>query len=340
MSIRGEFKISPQDKEDILFQGDRLRESKVTASKDGITIDGHEYLSNKLKIIPLHDATIYLNDRRLRGEVDIVKGINENFLVINTIDLEKYIGGVLYHEISHHWPMGAIEAQAVAARTYALYRIEQSRGKDFDLTNDIYSQVYGGRTSERYRTNIAVTKTKGLVMKYNGKVLPAYYHATCAGHTEDARELWNEDLLPLKGITCPYCASSPHYTWKRNLRLKDIQDKLNASGYHLDLIKEIAVVDRNESGRIRSLRITTRDGNTAAISGKDFRNIIGPNEIRSNNYQIVMLGYYVDFLGRGWGHGVGLCQWGANFMAKDGYDFKQILKFYYPGVEIVSYEAQ
>jgi stage II sporulation protein D len=121
------------------------------------------------------------------------------------------------------------------------------------------------------------------------------------------------------------------------MRLKDIQDSLNAKGYNLGLIKEIQVLERNQSQRIKTLKIVTRDDKEIIISGKDFRSIVGPNRIRSNNYVIEMKGYYVDFLGKGWGHGVGLCQWGAKFMADQGYHFHQILKYYYPGVEIVNY---
>ena len=98
-------------------------------------------------------------------------------------------------------------------------------------------------------------------------------------------------------------------------------------------------MERNKSGRIRNLEIESRDGKISKISGKDFRDIVGPNIVRSNNYNVVMKGYYFDLIGKGWGHGVGMCQWGANFMARDRYDFREILRFYYPGVEIVSYET-
>ena len=260
-------------------------------------------------------------------------------LVVNAVELENYIKGVLYHEVSHYWPMESLKAQAVAARSYALYQMQMNRHKDFDVTSDIYSQVYGGRGSERYRTNIAIERTKGLVMVYRGKLLLAYFHATCAGHTEDVSELWKEDLPPLKGVACSFCRFSPHFFWKKNFRLKDIQDKLNAKGYGLGLIKEIRIIERNTSGRIKTLEIETRDGKKANISGKDFREIIGPNNIKSNNYEVDMQGYYMDLIGKGWGHGVGMCQWGAAQMASEGYSYEQILKYYYPGVDIVSYET-
>ena len=213
--------------------------------------------------------------------------------------------------------------------------------KDFDVTSDIYSQVYGGRTSERYRTNLAVNRTKRQVMTYQGDIIPAYFHATCGGQTEDVSELWKHPNAPyLKGGKCPFCSFSPHYHWKKNLQLKDIQNKLNEKGLKVGLIKNIRIVSYNKSGRIQKLKITARDGKTQDITGKDFRLFIGPNIIKSNHYQIEMNGYYMDIIGRGWGHGVGMCQWGALGMARQRFYYKEILHFYYPDVQITTYRPK
>ena len=316
-----------------------LNEAKVRPGVDGLMIGPEKFMVDQVKIIPQRDATIFVNNRRFRGEVNIIKNNQERFTVVNHVELEDYIKGVLYHEVSHHWSLETFKVQAIATRTYAFYRMKQGRTQDYDLTDDIYSQVYGGRSSERYRTNIAVNKTKGLVLTYQGQILPAYFHAACGGRTEDVSELWKEDLPPLKGVTCTFCKDSPHYSWKKNFRLSDIQNKLNSKGYQLGLIKEISVAERNKSGRIRLLEIMTRDGQKATVSGKDFRNIIGPNLLKSNNYEIIMKGYFMDLFGQGWGHGVGMCQWGVNAMARLRYKHDEILKYYYPGAEIGGYEA-
>jgi stage II sporulation protein D len=309
--------------------------SRVYATSDGIWIHDKEYKTRRLALEPDREAAITLNNRRFRGHLTILAGPDRTLNVINVVDLEQYIKGVLYHEISHRWPIEAIKAQAVATRSYAVYAMQEKEGKEFDVTNDIYSQVYGGRNSERFRTSLAVDATRGQLLAYRGKVLPAFFHATCAGMTEDAVEVWNINLPPLKSVACPYCEISPHLRWKRNFRLKDIQEKLNANGYKIGLIKDITVVQRNQSDRIKLLKITGRAGEVITLSGKDFRNIIGPNDIRSNNYEVVMKGYYVDFYGRGWGHGVGLCQWGAYGMAQKEFDYKEILMHYYPGAQLI-----
>jgi len=244
---------------------------------------------------------------------------------------------VLYHEVSHHWPMEALKAQAVAARTYALYSINPA-GKPYDVTNDIYSQVYGGKSSERYRTDLAVEHTRGQVLTYNGRLIPAYFHATCGGMTEDAHELWNvDDIPPLRGVPCSFCQNSPHMHWKKNFRLKNIQDALNLHGYKVGSIKEISIVDKDRSERINHLKITQKNGQDLVIRGKDFRDLMGPNVIMSNNYEITMRGYYVDLAGKGWGHGVGMCQWGALGMARQQFNYKQILAYYYPQAALLNY---
>ena len=338
LRVKGPFSILDFSKNLVLKQGGDLLTSIVFVKDTGIQIGNGYYKASHLRITPYYDASIYVDGLRLRGRVDIVRNKKDLLTAINVISLEKYIKGVLYREISDRWPLEAIKAQAVAARTYAVYIKERNKDQSYDLRSDIYSQVYGGKNAERYRTSLAVDRTKGLILEYDGKVLPAYYHATCAGKTENVQELWSGDIVPLRGVSCGFCRKSPHYFWKRNIQLKDIQDKLNEKGYDLWLIEEIQVVDRNESGRITALKIITRDKKEAIISGKDFRQIVGPNLIKSNNYVIDMQGYYVDFLGKGWGHGVGLCQWGANFMARDSYRFDKILEYYYPGTKMVEYK--
>ncbi|MFC1594513.1 SpoIID/LytB domain-containing protein [Candidatus Omnitrophota bacterium] len=334
--IKGEFTIYALYTGDELQRARRLPKTIVTPLSNGIKFGSEVFPLVGIKIIPEKDASIYVNKRRYRGEIDIIRQKSIKLLVINRLNVENYIKGVLYHEVDHKWPLEAIKAQAVATRTYAYYQMDFMKRQDYDVTSDIYSQVYGGKTSEKLRPTIAVRRTRHEVLTYNGKIFPAFFHATCAGHTEDASSLWDIDLPTLKGVRCDFCKKSPHCNWKRNLQLKDIQDKLLKHGLDIWLIKDIKIVRRNPSGRIIDLRITDRKGKSITMSGKDFRQIVGPNIIRSNDYEVIMKGYYVDFLGHGWGHGVGLCQWGANFMSRKGMSYRQILRFYYPQAEIVN----
>ncbi len=341
LSVDGPYDFREADAGKVLAKGTRLPRSTVRLLDKGIFIGMLVYPYKSVVIEPLREATVLINGHRFRGHVVLVRTPDNRLTAVNSINIEDYVRGVLYHEVSHHWPMEALKAQAVATRTYALYSLgkEQGANKYYDVTNDIYSQVYGGKSSERYRTGLAVARTAGEVLMYKGKVLPAYFHATCAGMTEDARNLWDMDLPPLKGVVCTFCRDSPHMHWKKNFQLKEIQDALNTHGYKIGPIRDITIVDRNRSERIDHLKITGRAGDELLISGKDFREVMAPNVLKSNNYEITMRGYYVDFNGKGWGHGVGMCQWGARGMALQQFTYRQILSYYYPRAEFTDYHG-
>lgn len=332
LKVNGFYEIIIPESQKVLYRGKNLN-TTVTAYKEGISIGTVDANTKSVLIKPADTDAIVIDDRKFRGDIQIIKKDNLNLWVINHIELEDYIKGILYHEASHFWPMEALKAQAVACRTYAVYQMEENRQKDFDLTSDIYSQVYGGKTSERYRTNTAVEQTRGGILTYQGKVFPAYFHATCAGHTEDASVLWNINIPPLKGVACGFCQDSPHFSWHVVLSQSEVAEKLNKAGYKINNIKEINIAGRDNSGRIASLKIVTAKKNIS-IPAKDFRNIIGPNIIRSTNFQVSVVTEDIVFEGLGWGHGVGLCQWGAYFMDKKGYNYKYILKYYYPGSDV------
>ena len=341
-SVRGKYEILDLRFGTVLVGGRSLPGSRLSSHPGGIKINDEEYPLRKIRVTSTKDITLYPGDKvqRYRGTLDIIQKSNKKFLVVNTVELEQYVRGVLYREVSHRWPMEAMKAQAVAARTYALYQMKKNKNDEYDVTGDIYSQVYGGKNAERFRTNIAVKRTAGEILAYNDKVLPAYFHASCGGHTENARNIWGEDLPPLAGVPCSFCAFAPHATWKRNFRSQDIQDKLSASGFPIGPIADIRVMSRNHSGRINNLQFSARDGKTTLIPGIRFRAIIGPNIIKSNNYEVTMKGYYFDLVGKGWGHGVGMCQWGAHQMAEERRKYDEILSFYYPGAKIVDYREQ
>jgi len=337
LAIHGSYRLRDMSTGKVIGKGPYLVESKVRLLNRGILVGLDVYPSKRLIIEASREASILIDRRPFRGEVTFIRTPDNRITVVNDINVEDYIKGVLYHEVSHLWPMEALKAQAVAARTYALYSINPV-GKPYDVTNDIYSQVYGGRDSERYRTDLAVDTTKGQVLTYDNKIIPAYFHANCGGLTEDARELWNlPDLPPLRGVPCPFCQNTPHSHWKRDFRLKDIQDALNLHGYKIGGIKDIVIIDRDRSDRIDHIKITQKNGEETVLKGKDFRDIMGPNVIDSNNYEIVMKGYYVDLVGKGWGHGVGMCQWGALGMARQQFNYRQILSYYYPQSVLMNY---
>ncbi len=301
---------------------------------NGVFLIGKKKLSCPRIFIKANGSgVITVNGRRFTGGILLARTDPGNFSVINHAALEDYIKGVLYHEVSHYWPSEVLKAQAVVSRSFALYQMRENSSRDYDLTSDIYSQVYGGKTSERYRTSRAVNSTSGRVLMYGGNILPAYYHSTCGGYTENASSLWNIRIPPLEGGLCDFCKESPHFTWHTVIPLSEAADKLRGAGFAVSSIKEIYLSEKNRSGRITQVTVIT-DAGEVRIPAKDFRNILNPNVVRSTNFTVETADHDLVFTGTGWGHGVGMCQWGAYFMGKQGYTMEQILNYYYPGAVI------
>lgn len=332
LSIKGYYKIVTLRTSEVIMEGRNLYSAAVSPTPSGLVVGGEPVKIYGIKIIPKKDASIYIADRSFRGTVDIIRTADMHLLVVNHVNVEDYLKGVLYHEVSHWWPLETLKAQAITARSYALYQKIINRDKDYDLTNDIYSQVYGGKISEKFKTNRAVDLTRGRVLMYNGELFPAYYHATCGGRTEDASNMWNINIRPLKSVNCTFCRRSPHYRWRYKIPLSTLKDKLTNAGYNTGAIKEIRLEGITSGGRVRDVKVIGEK--TFLIPAKDFRIKIGPNLIRSANFRVRIKDGSAVFKGRGWGHGAGMCQWGAYFLGLKGYKAERILNYYYKGAAI------
>ncbi len=333
LSLRSPFQVKTMHTDELLLEGKRLKKARVSPVTNGIKIDKTVFKIYGLKIETKKEGKIYLNNRRFRGNIEIIKSPDQNLLVVNEIDVEDYLYGVLRTEMPYYWPLEALKTQAVCARTFALYQNSINSKKDYDLTNDVYSQVYGGRSSEKYWTNRAVNKTFGEVLTYQGKIFPTYFHSTCGGHTENVTQVWGGKLVPLGGVKDPFCKRSSHYRWKNTIELSEIQHRLSAAGYKIGKISAITTDQRNDSGRVQEVTIKSTKG-TIKIPANKFRHLVGINLVKSTNFTVEIIRSKVRFSGLGWGHGVGLCQWGAYFMARKGYNYKQILEYYYPASKI------
>lgn len=324
----------------VLKKGERLVNAPLAVTSRGIRLDKQEWLSHGIRIEPANDRDLYLNKRRFRGAVDIIRDPKKGSLnLVNRLSVESYLYGVLHHEVAPWWPMSALKAQAVAARTYALYQMRVSRAFDYDLKSGTSSQVYGGSTIERARTNRAVDLTAGQVLVNDLKLFPAYFHATCAGTTAAADELWKIRLGPLSGkVKCAFCRFSPHFGWQARVPLAEIEEKMTKNGRASGRILKIEPVSQTPSGRVGSLRITGTDRETV-VAAKDLRIWIGGDRIRSTSFTVSVRDDAAEFRGKGWGHGVGLCQWGSFGQSLVGSDYRKILQFYYPGSKIAAYRS-
>ena len=333
LALRSPFQVKTMHTDELLLEGKRLKKAKVSPVTNGIKIDKTIFKIYGLKIEAEKEGRIYLNNLRFRGNIEIIKNPGQNLLVVNEIDVEDYLYGVLRTEVPYYWPLEVLKAQAVCARTFALYQSSVNSKSDYDLTNDVYSQVYGGKSSEKFWTNRAVNKTFGEVLTYRDKIFPTYFHSTCGGHTENVTRVWGGDLPPLRGVKDPFCKRSSHYRWKNTIKLSEIQNRLSAAGYKVGKISAITTDQRNASGRVQEVTIKSTKG-TIKIPGNKFRNLVGINLLKSTNFSVEIIPPNVKFSGFGWGHGIGLCQWGAYHMARSGHSYKQILEYYYPGSKI------
>jgi len=280
-----------------------------------------------------------VNGRRYRDGIKISLNGKGNLNVINELGLEGYLYGVMAREVSPEWSVEALKAQAIVSRTYVMKNLGKYDREGFDLSATITSQVYGGVEAEDPRTSKAVDLTRGQVITYKGELIKSFFHSNCGGHTEDVSNVWEgEERVPyLEGVVCPFCKESYQYYWEKTIKKEMIKQKLNEKGYNLGDINKIRILGRSSSGRVTYLRIYHNRGRLDMRASR-FRMVMDPSLIRSTLFAMERMGGRIKFYGRGWGHGVGLCQWGAKGMAERGANYRQILQYYYSKTRIEKWE--
>ena len=333
------------DTGDKIYSGLSLAEGAQLILSDGkMVLGSHAFFEEKLRISPVSESGLTVNGVLYRGEIDLLRR-GDGVDVINRVEIEDYLKGVVPREVYHFWPMSALRAQAVASRSFSAYEALRRKSRDYDLTSDTFSQVYGGRSAEKWRTTLAVEATRGRVLEYNGKILPGYFHSCCGGHTEDVSLVWGgKPLSPLKGVRSKWCRWSPHFRWSVRVPTRTMMEKLNAAGYYFDRIDDIREGERDSSKRLEYVRV--KSGNKwFDIPIKDLLGAIGRSTLKSSNFRIKKYPFFYSFSGYGWGHGVGMCQWCAFGLSLRWWNEKRILEHFYPGAKIVNlkellYETQ
>ncbi|HEX5544473.1 MAG TPA: SpoIID/LytB domain-containing protein [Nitrospira sp.] len=257
----------------------------------------------------------------------------KGLLLINHVDLEEYVKGVVPAEANSVWHLEMLKAQAVATRTYALYQHMLSSTRDYDVVSGIQDQVYRGRQGIDARVVEAVESTKGLVVTYQGAPIYAAFSSTAAGITEDAMIVWSKDLPYLKGVECPFDIESPYYQWKASFKVDTLEKKLRQQGFTVGTISAITPLAYSRAGRVATVRIMHSSGELT-LRGEDLRKAVGYSAVPSTQFVVESFGQDVVISGYGAGHAVGLCQWGAKELAELGYSFSSILRYYYPGTEL------
>lgn len=252
-------------------------------------------------------------------------------LVVNELPLEQYLIGVINSEISSTWPMESIKTQAVIARTYAVAKKRERLKASYHLESTVMDQAYDGSDLEDSRAARGVHETEGEVLTYGGKVIQAFYHANSGGRTEASENVWGMSLPYLQGVECQYGLTSPTSKWELTLPLSRIEAALK--GQKISGLTDITAGLRNNRGRLKTVQLVTERG-TVSMPATRFRMAVGSTVIRSTNFTVRVENGTALFNGAGYGHGVGLCQYGAKQRALDGFTYVEILSYYYPGTKL------
>lgn len=301
----------------------------VKLVKDGLLVEGKLYRRLSFSA----SSAVYVNNKPYRGLAELTVA-DKGILVVNQLPLEEYLVGLINCEISSAWPIEAVKAQAIIARTYALNRKMARMASPYHLESSVIDQVYEGCLIEDSRARRAVLETAGEVLTFDGAIIQAFYHSSCGGRTEASENVWGASIPYLKGVECQYCLTSPTgTTWECKLLLKEIEERLRAAGHKVTGLYDIKPGALNSRGRLKQVILLASKGDST-ISGEQFRKAVGYGVIKSTRFTLKKSKNEISFSGSGNGHGVGLCQWGAKQRALDGFASGEILSYYYPGTEL------
>lgn len=333
ISTSSSYQIKELATERPLHEGTFLPVSIFRAEPSGIRIGGAIQPVSGLRVIS-DTKEVNVQGKNYHNVIQILKNPKGTLTVVNEIDVEDYLKGVLPSEMHSTWPQEALKAQAVISRTYAIFKNIENKKFPFTLSSDVESQVYGGKKVEQPAANKAVEKTRGEILTYHGKIFPTFFHAACGGRTTRSDFQWNIEPHPsLKGVECNYCQGFKFDHWKVEFTGREIRRLLGKKGFSVPDVSSLSLEDIDVSGRPRSVFVHY-PGGSLKVPAHKFRLALGAEKLRSIKMQIYQSGNQFVMEGRGWGHGVGLCQWGAKRLAELGYKYQDILHFYYPESEI------
>lgn len=342
---------------------DALTSNEWTFAKEGGRIRfGHSGAASQTQlgsvfVHPLDGSILIWDGKRYRGDI-VISPTDSGLLVVNRLSMDSYLRGVVPLEIGNRTSaeVAAVQAQAVAARTYAYKHLTPARA--FDMYATVQDQVYGGVDAEKPQSDTAIMSTADVVVLYNGQPITTPYHSTCGGSTAGVSEVWYDQpdqpyLRPVSdkipGTNNYYCDPSPRFSWTQSYDaagLRSVMEKYLATYTRapkngVGRITDIREQGRTPSGRVAALAIQTESG-TYTLRGNDIRFVLRDPKgaiLNSTSFTFTketsggeVSSFNVN--GRGYGHGIGMCQWGAIGRARAGQNYRTILETYYPGTTI------
>lgn len=338
----------------------------VVLDTGGVTLSAGEQRARAapgsvLRVAPLRGTRVRVDDADMPGTVEIYESGGALDVVVE-VPMETYLKGVLAGELYASWPVGAYQAQAVAARSYALHEMKRARSKrrSYDIESTTLDQMFVGATESR-QAEAAVFSTRGVVLYDRGQLLRAYYSSTCGDRAASAGGVWpvtgefvfnTSPSLQAHERDCP-CEKSPMHRWTRTRTADELRARLRAWGVNagspiggIDRLTAIEPTNVNKAGRPDRFRLTDRRGTAYTLSAEELRvalnfaargqpEITRETRVPSGDLVATFSGDTVTFDGMGFGHGVGLCQWGAFGQASAGTPWRQIVLHYYKGATLV-----
>ena len=324
-----DLKIQPMD----LPAFTAAKELECTPAKKGFRCGGKLLLTNKLRVSSV--GRLKLNNHEYRRELELISRTHKEkaeVLVVHPIPLEEYLVGIVSSEVPSSWPIEALKAQAIAARTFALWKKYERIDLPYHMESTVLDQVYSGANREFDSARKAVRQTYGEILTHRHRPIHAYFHSTCGKQTESAEEGWGMTLSYLPGSKCPNCKVSDRHDWSTQIPQTQIDRAFkNLLG---EKVKEIKILSRSKSGRMKKVALIGRN-KKKTVTGVDIRRMLGYSKLRSTLVtEMAKNSKGFVFKGRGSGHGVGMCQWGAKGMADLGRSAEEILSHYYPKTHV------
>lgn len=345
IAVDGPFRVSAPGSPRVLAQEQRISESAVTTDGKNIRLRDASFPISQIEIVPVRPPAIWVGDSLFRGTIRIFRQPDNRLIAVNVLPLEEYLASVINSEMPSSFPRAARQAQAIAARTYALSVMKGH--PRFDLFATSRSQKYLGNqyrdtsgrrlAGETDGSREIVRETSGIICTWQGKLFTSWFSAVCGGRTTNGASVFTDAVGALKSVECEWCRDAEHYRWSKSFDLQDVSRRLAehfaADGSDFGTLQSVTEIP-GTAGDLPYYSVS--DGvKTLRIAGSTFRRTMPYGELYSPRFAATVAGNEVRFAGRGSGHGVGMCQWGANGLGKAGRSALEILRYYYDGIETV-----
>lgn len=315
----------------------------LTATLSGGQIQVGGVRSSRVWLQPDDGGYVQIGDRWYRGRVQLVS-TSRGVTAINYVHLEDYLPSVVGKEMYVSWPQEALKAQAVASRSFVLFRRDRElrRGNTlYDVGATVTHQVYPGVSSEAPSTLAAVAATRGQVLTHNGQIIESVFHASAGGHTENSEHVWSGAVPYLRAVP-DFDQAAPNYQWTVRFTAAQMRQRIPGIGNILAL----RPAQTTPNGRIIAMQVIG-DAGSRTITGAELRRVLGLRStlltvnpelglVADTQQQRSPIPVAFQITGRGHGHGLGMSQWGALALANQGYSYDQILRHYYQGIQLSS----